>query len=332
MRIIDLPLHSGHVPPWLYRRMVKLAECIVDIIIEEFGESELISRLSNPIFFQAFSNVLGFDWNSSGSTTVLTAVLKEVLNSKDYGIKVAGGKGSNALKTPEEIRDLAERIDADAKELVKISRLSAKLDNVALQDGYDLYHHAIFFTKDVWCVVQQGMNETLRLARRYHLNSLEDQSIISQRIESEVLNLLSDKSEECRRVILDIVRDKEFKRFREFLPKRVDWKALEIAYNLQPENFEELLLVRGIGKRTIRALALISELVYDTPYDRTDPAKFCFALGGKDGVPYPVDINTYDEVIEFLKCVLSQKRLDEFRMIYRRLAQVQASLRSGSPL
>ena len=330
--MIDLPLHRGHVPPWLFKRMIKLADCIVNIIIEEFGESELISRLSNPIFFQAFSNVLGFDWNSSGSTTVLTAVLKEVLNSKDYEIKVAGGKGSNALKTPEEIKDLAERIDANAEELVRISRLSAKLDNIALQDGYDLYHHAVFFTKKSWCVVQQGMNAQLRLARRYHLNSLEDQNIITQRIESEVLNLLSDRSEECRKVIVDIIRDKEFKRFKAFLPKRVDWKALEIAYNLQPKNFEELLLVRGIGKRTIRALALISELVYNTPYDKTDPAKFCFALGGKDGVPYPVDVNTYDEVIEFLKCVLSQKKLDEFRTIYKRLAQVQASLKSGSPL
>ncbi|ADB58756.1 DUF763 domain-containing protein [Archaeoglobus profundus] len=332
MRFIDLPLHTGHAPPWLFKRMVKLAECIVGIVIEEFGESELLNRLSDPIFFQAFSNVLGFDWNSSGSTTVLTAVLKEVLNSKDYGVKVAGGKGSNALKTPEEIRNLAEKVDADAEELVRISRLAAKLDNVALQDGYDLYHHAIFFTKKRWCVVQQGMNTQLKLARRYHLNSLEDQNIISQRIENEVLNLVSDKSEGCRKVILDVVRDGDFKRFRAFLPKRVDWKALEVAYNLQPENFEELLLVRGIGKRTVRALALISELIYNTPYDKTDPAKFCFALGGKDGVPYPVDVKTYDEVIEFLKSVLSQRRLDEFRTIYKRLAQVQASLRSGSPL
>jgi len=305
--------------------MVKLANCIVDIIIEEFSEKELIRRLSDPIFFQAFSNVLGFDWNSSGSTTVLTAVLKFVLNSKDYEIKVAGGKGLHALKTPEEIRILS---DERADELIRISRLSAKMDNVALQDGYDLYHHTIFFTKKDWCVIQQGMNTRLKLARRYHLSSFKDQKIITQRIENEVLNLISDKSEECRNVILDIVRDGEFKRFK--LPKTIDWKALEIAYNLQPESFEELLLIRGIGKKTMRALALISEIVYKTPYDKTDPAKFCFAFGGKDKVPYPIDVKTYDEVIAFLKDVLSQRRIDEFRSIYEKLARVQASLISDS--
>ncbi len=329
MRLIELPLHFGKTPPWLFRRMVKLADCIVGIIIEEFGERELIERLSDPIFFQALSNILGFDWNSSGSTTVLTAVLKEVLNSRDWDIKVAGGKGVNALKTPEEIKVLAEKIDADAYELIKISRLSAKIDNVALQDGYDLYHHTIFFTRKEWCVVQQGMNVQSRLARRYHLTSLDCQNIITQKIEREVLNLISNKSKECRKVILDIIRDGEFRRFK--LPKRIDWKALERAYNLQPESFEDLLLVKGIGKSAIRALALIAELIYNTPYDRVDPAKFCFALGGKDGVPYPVDVKTYDEVIDFLKNVLSQKRLDEFRSIYERLVQVQASLRSGSP-
>lgn len=308
--------------------MVKLADCIVAIIIDEFGEKELLNRLSDPIFFQALSNVLGFDWNSSGSTTVLTAVLKEVVNSKDYGIKVAGGKGINALKTPEEIKTLADKVDADPNELIRISRLSAKIDNVALQDGYDLYHHAIFFTKDRWCVVQQGMNVNLRMARRYHLNDLDHQNIISQRIEKEVLNLISEKSEECKKTILDIVRDGDFKRFR--LPKKVDWKALEKAYNLQPETFEELLLVRGIGKGAIRALALIAELVYNARYDRTDPAKYCFALGGKDGVPYPVDVKTYDEVIDFLRNILSQRRLDEFKHAYMRLARVQALLGSDN--
>lgn len=327
MRIVDLPLHRGKVPPWLFGRMVKLAGFIVEMIIDEFGERELIVRLSDPIFFQAFSNILGFDWNSSGSTTVLTAVLKEVLNSMDCELKVAGGKGLKALKTPEEIKMLAEN---RADELIRISRLSAKVDNVAIQDGYDLYHHTIFFTERDWCVIQQGMNPSLKLARRYHLTSITDQNIITQRFEGRVLNLISDESEECRRVILDIVRDGEFRRFD--LPKRIDWKALEIAYNLQPESFEDLLLVRGIGKRTVRALALISELVYDTPYDKKDPAKFCFALGGKDGAPYPIDVRTYDEVLEFLKGILSQRRIDEFKRIYERLERVQASLKSGNPL
>ncbi len=327
MKSIDLPLHTGKAPIWLFRRMVKLADCIVAIIIEEFGESELLKRLNDPIFFQAFSNILGFDWNSSGSTTVLTAVLKEVLNSRDYEVKVAGGKGLNAIKTPEEIKILADKVNANPDELIRVSRLSAKIDDVALQDGYDIYHHTIFFTKDEWCVVQQGMNLDLKMARRYHLNKFDYQNIITQRIEREVLNLISEKSKDCRDVILDIVRDREFKRFR--LPKKIDWTALERAYNLQPESFEEFLLVRGIGKKTVRALALIAELVYNTPYDRTDPAKFCFALGGKDGVPYPVDVKTYDEVIDFLKDILSQRRIEEFN-VYKRLARVQALLRSDN--
>lgn len=304
MKFIELPLHSGKTPTWLFKRMVKLADLLVSITIEEFGEREFLRRLSDPIFFQALSNILGFDWNSSGSTTVLTSVLKEVLNSKDYSIKVAGGKGLRALKTPEEISFFAESIGADEDILIRASRLSAKIDNVALQDGYDLYHHTIFFTKRDWCVVQQGMNVKFGLARRYHLSSLEH-NVIAERIEKDVLNLVSERSECCRSVILDIVRDGEFKRFR--LPKRIDWKALEKAYNLQPENFEELLLIKGIGKSTMRALALIAELIYKAPYDRTDPAKFCFALGGKDGVPYPIDLRTYDEVIDFL----NQKR-EEF--------------------
>ncbi len=269
MKTLDLPLHGGKVPVWLFNRMIKLADKLIDVMIEEFGEEEILKRLSDPLYFQALSNVLGFDWNSSGSTTVLTAVLKEVINSKDYGIKVAGGKGMNALKTPEEIRVLSQKIDAESESLIRISRLSAKMDNVALQDGYDLYHHVIFFTEDGWCVVQQGMNS--KFARRYHLNDLEDQSIISHGIERNVLNLLSERSVECRKVILDIVRDGDFRRYR--LPKRIDWKALERAYELQPENFEELILVKGMGKRTIRALVLIAELVYNASYDRIDPVK-----------------------------------------------------------
>lgn len=329
MKFIDLPLHRGKVPIWLYRRMVKLADYIVSIVIEEFGENDLLRRLSDPIFFQAFSNVLGFDWDSSGSTTVLTSVLKDVLNSKDYGVRVAGGKGVNALRTPEEISLLAEDLNTDPEELIRVSRLSAKIDNVALQDGYDLYHHTIFFTKDCWCVVQQGMNPRVKMARRYHLNGIYSQKIVTERIEREVLNLISEKSEGCRDTILDIVRDGEFRRFK--LPEKIDWKALERAYELQPNTFEDFLLVRGVGKRTVRALALIAELVYNTPYDRTDPAKFCFALGGKDGVPYPVDVKTYDEVLSFLEEILSQRKLDEFKLAYRRLARVRASLGFDSP-
>lgn len=334
MSEIYLPLHDGKAPYWLLNRMKKLAGQIVKVIVLEYGELEFLKRISNPIFFQSFSNVLGFDWNSSGATTVLTGVLKSVLNTHDFEIRVAGGKGGNALKTPEEIRKFSEEIGAKAEEIVKFSRLSAKVDNCALIDGYSLYHHAIFFTKKHFTVVQQGMNVTAKMARRYHWDVFEQipeveevhGGIISHRIEKEVVNMVSYKSRDSRKLAVDIVRDGAFRRDYEklisisrrgetfYVPKKIDWKAVEKAYNLQVSSFEELLLVRGIGKETVRALALISDLIYNTEYDKQDPAKYCFAVGGKDGVPFPVRREIYDEVIEFMREVLKQTRLRDFEI------------------
>ncbi len=344
MRTFYLPLHTGKTPKWLFARMVKLAKPIVELIVDEFGEKGFLERISDPIFFQSFSNVLGFDWNSSGSTTVLIGVLKSVLNSDDFDIRVAGGKGSNALRTPEEIGEFAEQLGADAEELIKVSRLTAKIDNSALQDGYDIYIHAVIFSKRYWTVVQQGMNVRMRMARRYHWDVFVKEpevenphsGIVAERVEREVLNLTSKNSRNAREVILDIVRDGTFRRdyskllsvvrYRDGLsvPRRVDWKALEKAYGLQPERFEDLLLVKGIGKGTLRALALISDLIYNAEYDRHDPAKFCFALGGKDGVPFPVNRRVYDEVIEFMRSVVEQARLGDFekRLLLKRLSDV----------
>ncbi len=332
MKSMYLPLHNGKAPYWLLNRMKKLAKPIITLIIEEFGEREFFERISDPIFFQSFSNVLGFDWNSSGSTTVLIGVLKSVLNSEEFEIRVAGGKGVNALKTPEEIRTFAKEIDVDAEKLIKASRLTAKIDNSALQDGYDVYHHAIIFSKRFWTVIQQGMNTQLRMARRYHWDVYSSNpevenphsGIIAVRRENEVINLTSDRSRDARKVMLDILKDGAFKRdytklisivrFRDGIsvPKRIDWKAIEVAYELQPERFEDLLLIRGIGKGTLRALTLIADLIYNTEYDKQDPAKYCFALGGKDGVPFPVNRRVYDEVIEFMRSVIEQSRLGDF--------------------
>jgi len=327
-----LPLHDGKAPCWLLKRMKRLAKPIVTLIIEEFGEKEFFERLSDPIFFQSFSNVLGFDRNSSGSTTVLIGVLKSVLNTEEFEIRVAGGKGINALKTPEEVRIFADELGANAERLIEISRLTAKVDNSALQDGYDIYHHAIIFSKRYWTVIQQGMNVQFRMARRYHWDVYSSKpeienphsGIVAVRRENEVINLTSDKSREARRVILDVVNDRTFRRdysrllsivkFRDGIsvPRRIDWKAIEKAYELQPERFEDLLLVKGIGKGALRALALIADLIYNTEYDKQDPAKYCFALGGKDGVPFPVNRKVYDEVIEFMRSVIEQSRLGDF--------------------
>ncbi len=330
MKEIYLPLHSGRVPYWLFKKMRELAEPIVKIIIDEYGEKEFFKRISNPIFFQSFSNVLGFDWNSSGSTTVLTAVLKSVLNRGEFDIRVAGGKGSNALKTPDEIKIFSEELGVNPEKLIRFSRFSAKVDNSALIDNYSIYHHVVIFSKKYFTVIQQGMNPAEKLARRYHwdvytdIPSIENvhSGIISERFEDRVVNMTSKLSREARKLCLDIIRDNSFKRDYKrlisisrfkgslYIPRKIDWKAIEIAYNLQPERFEDLLLIRGIGRETIRALALISDLIYNVEYDKQDPAKYCFAVGGKDGVPFPIRRQTYEEVIKFMKEVveLSGKR------------------------
>ncbi len=332
MKDIYLPLHHGKAPYWLLSRMKKLAGPIVKIIIDEYGEREFLERISNPIFFQSFSNVLGFDWNSSGVTTVLTGVLKSTLNREEFPVRVAGGKGSNAIKTPEEIRKYSNEIGADAEKIVEFSRFAAKTDNAALIDGYSLYHHAVFFTSKYFTVVQQGMNDRERMARRYHWDVYSTkpgikevrEGIIAERMEKEVVNMISEKSKEARKICVDVVRDGSFRRdYRKLLsivrwrksiavPKRIDWKVIEKVYNLQPERFEDLLMIRGVGRETVRALALISDLIYNTEYDRVDPAKYSFAVGGKDGVPFPVRRDVYDEVIEFMKDVVKQTDLESF--------------------
>lgn len=348
MGSIYLPLHYGKAPYWLLNRMKKLARPIITLMLEEFGEREFFRRISDPIFFQSLSNVLGFDWNSSGSTTVLTGVLKSVLNTPDFDIRIAGGKGNEGRKTPEQILNFSEELglsSSRAEELINISRLAAKVDNVALQDGYDIYHHAIIFSRKYWTVVQQGMNDAVRMARRYHW-SFESETprieeriysgIVAERREKEVMNLVADRSKENREIAVDIVRDGRFQRdykrllsivkFREGLgvPRRVDWKAIEYAYNLQPERFEDLILVRGVGKGAVRALALIADLIYNAEYDRQDPAKYCFAVGGKDGIPFPVDRRSYDEVIEFMRDAIKQAELGDFekKTALKRLAKL----------
>ena len=331
MKSIYLPLHYGKAPYWLLNKMRRLAKPIISLIIDEHGEREFLRRMSDPIFFQSFSNVLGFDWNSSGSTTVLIGVLKSVLNSEDFDIRIAGGKGEKAVKTIEEIENLSKDLSLTEKrieELIRASRLSAKVDTAALQDGYSLYHHSILFSRRDWVVIQQGMNGNARLARRYHISGklrVEEphSGIISERFEKSVMDLTSKESREARETILDIVNDGTYRieyskilsmrEYRESLiPVKVNWGALEKAYNLQPESFEELLLVRGLGKGTLRALALISELIYDSEYSKKDPAKFSFALGGKDGVPYPVNPAEYEKVIDFMESAVRQSELSDY--------------------
>ena len=348
----NLPLHGGSAPPWLFKRMCLLAGEIVETLICEHGHEEFLRRISDPYWFQAFSCVLGFDWHSSGTTTVTTGALKMALSPERHGIAVAGGKGKTSTKTPSDIQRLGDTFSFSTDkvaELVRASRMSAKVDNALVQDGYQLYHHAFIFTeKGEWAVVQQGMNDSY--ARRYHwlsdqVKSFVDEphsAICSQRQEQIVLDLTAAESSENRKATLDIVRDgqsnlRSFRAQRSLLdygdispaptpelnmPRlhelialldigKAGRKALELAYEIQPSSYEELVALRGLGPKRIRALALISELIYGASPSWKDPAKFSFAHGGKDGTPFPVDRTTYDSTIQTLHESIEEAKLEK---------------------
>ena len=350
----ELPLHGGKAPAWLVKRMIKLANCIVAVILEEYGRDVFLRRLADPYWFQALGCVLGYDWHSSGVTTVLTGVLKSAIEPSEFGLAVCGGKGRASRKAPSEISSAGEALGLSTgkiNELRYASRMSAKIDNSALQDGYQLYHHAFFLTEDGrWAVIQQGMDIADRTARRYHWLSenLKDfvvephSAIISDHRNPYALDMTAKESEGCRKVSVDIVKEppkkiarslgllrrtrqrmldewmpneENMERFRpqRFLsmPVRINWKAVKRAYEFQPRNYEELLSIRGIGPATVRGLALISELIYGEEPSWRDPVKYSFAYGGKDGVPFPVDRKAMDESISILKQAIENARLQD---------------------
>lgn len=342
-----LPLHAGSCPRWLFPRMVNLSREIATLIVNEYGTQEFVKRISDPFFFQSLGCVIGFDWHSSGLTTTTCGALKEALSAEHHGIVVCGGKGARSRKTPDEIDKNAESFGFKTKkteELKKASRMSAKVDNALLQDGYQLYHHAFFVDeKTNWAVVQQGMNDRNGYARRYHWLSDSVKSFVREphsaiccdANEKEVLNMTAKKAEQARKTSVDLVNDGvllkkphllteyfselSFKKFA--MPRRhslhlehvspKSQKYLKQAYELQPENYEELAGLKGIGPKTVRALALVSELVYGSPASWKDPAKYSFAHGGKDGYPYRIDQKHYDTTIEMLKGAIADARLGE---------------------
>jgi hypothetical protein len=345
-----MPLHYGKAPPWLFQRMVKLAREITLFIVAEFGPEEMLRRMSDPCWFQAFGCVLGFDWHSSGVTTTVCGALKEGLKGlePDLGLFVAGGKGSTSRRTPAEIEAFGDAISLDPSPLIYASRMAAKVDNAALQDGYQLYHHVFLFTRGgSWAVVQQGMNEVNRYARRYHWLGesvadfvCEPHAAICSQGRGEVLNLVANESNAARSTITSIATEqptegvlKDIERLktldlprRHYLslqdihPDRLS-KSLVIIYERQPRGFEELLSIEGVGPKTVRALSLISELVYGAPPSFRDPARYSFAHGGKDGYPFPVDRQTYDQSIQLLAKAVQKARVDntEKREALRRL-------------
>ena len=346
-----LPLHGGKAPSWLFQRMKKLSREITISIVDEWGADEMLTRLSDPFWFQAFGCVLGFDWHSSGLTTTVCGALKEGIRGleSELGFFVAGGKGKASRKTPSQIEQYCHDLSMDAENLIYSSKMSAKIDNTAIQDGYQLYHHTFLFTKaGKWSVIQQGMNADNRYARRYHWNSegvknfvCEPHQAICCDMKGKSLNMVAQESEQTRQVATTLSKEKpekivsEIKKVEQLiLPKRHDIKPLDFnakrlekillkTYEHQSENFEALLSIKGVGPKTIRALSLLSELVYGAKPSFRDPARFSFSHGGKDGHPYPVDKNTYDFSIDFLRKCINNAKINspDKKEAFKRLAR-----------
>jgi hypothetical protein len=381
--------------------MVKLSYAISKVMVDVHGQREFLRRLSDPLWFQAFGCVLGFDWHSSGVTTVVTGVLKQSLSADVHGVAIAGGKGKKATSAMYDIPKIAESFgfsDSKIESLMYASKMSAKVDSAAVQDGYSLYHHTILFDEKCnWAVVQQGMNSTNRMARRYHWisDSLKGYvskphaGIICEQKTSMTLDMTALESVESQKVALDVVcgdpnnlRSSIYKLSAETnnnynnntldswfqaesastrdgtnnsnhasvsykseaenpptviagyeMPRRLDWGLYRRIYDIQPKNYEEFLAIPGVGAATVRALALVAELIYGTAASWEDPVKYSFAHGGKDGVPHPVARKVYDQSIKYLEGAIDGSELDrqERTMALQKLARFSDMLFSFSP-
>jgi len=352
--VANLPLHGGKAPSWLTVRMRKLAKEIANIIIEEQGTDIFLQRLSDPFWFQAFGCVLAYDWHSSGVTTVVTGILKGAISPEEHGIAVCGGKGKTSRKTPSDIAIAGKKFgfsEETVNALTYDSRMAAKVDNTAVQAGYQLYHHAFLVTRDEkWAVIQQGMSEEDRSARRYHWLSekvtdfvVEPQNAIVGNMKRPIaLNMVAKDSEAARKASVDLSKEPTGKlmnliqstakplnqaSLQDWLPKtdnpwqqtlstlnmprNINWDTLSRVYEFQPKNYEELLSIKGVGPATVRGLSLVAELVYGEEPSWQDPVKFSFAYGGKDGVPYPVDRKAMDESIQILKQSVQQAKIGD---------------------
>jgi len=367
--IATFTLDYGRCPRWLFERMVKLGREMTRVLVAEFGPDEFISRIADPVWFQALGTILAFDWNASGLTTILTAALKEAIRDEEenLGLFICGGKGKTSRKTPDEIAAWADKLSLPnqcADNLVYNSRMSAKVDSSLVQDGYQIYHHSFFFSRNgSWAVVQQGMNEIDASARRYHWFSenIEDlvcephTGIVAPTRQKRLLNLTSRNSENTRQLSVEFVssgyrslmkdieilrkyssnlsnmvslrykgqqltllklEDTEFKWHpvvsEDFSQSRYLEKILRKLCDREPEHYEQLLAVRGVGPKTVRALALVGEVIYGATPSYEDPARYSFAHGGKDKIPYPVDRETYDKTISVLAEAVRHSRISPY--------------------
>jgi hypothetical protein len=355
-RHADLPLHYGHVPLWLAQRMSSLGGAIVESIILEYGKSAVLSRLSDPFWFQAFGSVLGMDWHSSGITTSVMGALKKAINPRfqELGIYICGGKGKHSRQTPQEIMMLADKTGLDGDALVRSSKLSAKVDNTAIQDGFQIYLHNFVLTdKGEWSVIQQGMNDNTGMARRYHWHSQQFSSFLETphtsifgHNQGIILNLTDTQSGAAKQSMVDITKEDPAYMLPEIrkivMPSHHNVRAadvnlkrlgsiLALAHEKELRDFESLLLLAGVGPRAIQSLALVSEVIHGAPSRFSDPARFSFAHGGKDGHPFPVPVKVYDETINILKGSVEKAKIgdsDKFQAI-KSLTAIAQNLEKG---
>lgn len=332
----DLPLHGGRGPTWLAERLTKLGTAIAESILYHYGQSELLTRLSDPFWFQALGSVMGMDWHSSGITTSVMGALKHGLNPRahELGIYICGGRGRHSRNTPDELRRVADCTGADGEELARISRLTARIDNNAINDGFQIYLHSFIVSADrEWAVVQQGMNDKNGLARRYHWHSAsvrdfvcEPHTAIVGEDQGEIMNLVDCQATATQNALLKIANEAPEATLadarRLTMPRHHDVRAgnldlkrlgavLATAYERKYQNFAELLLHENLGPRTLQSLTLIAEVIHGTPSRFSDPARFSFALGGKDRHPFPVPLKTYDESIAVLRRSLHAAKLGQ---------------------
>ncbi|HUQ89163.1 MAG TPA: DUF763 domain-containing protein [Vicinamibacterales bacterium] len=344
--VADLPLHGGRVPQWLATRMTTLGTAISESVVHHYGQSALLSRLSDPFWFQAMGSVMGMDWHSSGITTSVLGALKRGLNprSHELGIYICGGRGKHSRNTPAELRTIADKTGLDGDALVRTSRLAAKVDNNAINDGFQIYLHGFILTKQgEWAIVQQGMNAASRLARRYHWHSAAVKDFTCEPHTAIVgppspngdgppgsagviQNLVDERAKPAQGALLAIANDNPQRTLTEVMKMRmpthhdvrakdVDLKrlgaVLAVSHDRRLRDFASLLLLENVGPRTMQTLAMIAEVIHGTPTRFADPARFSFALGGKDRHPFPVPLKTYDESIAVLRRSLDAARLGD---------------------
>ena len=332
--IMGMPLHFGKMPRWLTERMGNMGLAIVESVVQNYGKSEMLTRMSDPNWFQAFGAVMGMQWNSSGVTASVLGSLRRKTNprAKELGIYILGGKGRYSYYAPNQIRNVSNQHGLEGNELVKSCYLTRKIDNNAIMDGYNLYQQYFILTDEgEWTNISQGMNTKTRRARRYHWHSPTVRSFVDDphtgivgKKGKPIINLVDIRANNVRNNIINLTHEKPMKVLNECkkisLPNRHDVResdvnmkrlgaVLEMAYNNGIDNFEDLMMLKGVGPKTLKSLALVSEVIHGDSSRFEDPSRFSFAVGGKDGRPHPVDTKAYDETIEMLQDSVEKSKL-----------------------